>query len=760
MGGYDGSIRIDSSIDSKGFNTGIKGMMGAVAKLGAALGVALGVAALVNFGKEAVSTASQTESAWIGLQSIVEGSGKSFGAAKKFLNEYISDGLVPLTNAITAYKNLAARGYSTEQIEQTLNALKDAAAFGKAASLTMGQAVQSATEGLKNENSILVDNSGVTKNVSMMWKDYAESIGSSVNNLTKQQKIQAEVNGILNESRFQVGDAAKLAGTYAGKVAALGTSMYNLKVAVGSAIMPILSAVMPYIKAAVDQLVVFFNMVAGIVAALFGVQLGGAAQAMEDMASGTEAAADAQGDLADQTEATGEAAKGSLATFDEINVLQQQEATGGGGGGGVGGGTGITPPVVTETGSALDAVNEKFETLKDTLLAFFAPLQAPFDRLKEAALTLGGTIWDGLKWVWENILKPLGVWLIQTVAPIFLDILAGVLDTLNEVLLALKPLGIWLWEEFLQPIAEWTGNAIVDVLNWMADALTRVSDWIRNNQELVRTIVIVIGSFAAAWWLVNTAVAVWTAISLIATGVTAGFGAAVAFLTSPIFLVFLAIGAIIAIIILLIKNWDLVKETAGKVWDWIVDKWKDAGTWFTDNVTEPIRLAFKTALDWVKDTWESVWGGVKDFTKNTINTIIDFINSMIRAVAGGINAVIGALNKIQVTIPSWVPEIGGQTWGLNIPLVEAPQIPRLAKGAVIPPNAEFLALLGDQRAGRNIEAPEALLRQIVQEEVGRVQAEIRIEFGGTLGALVRELKPHIDRETVRIGRSLVSGGAA
>jgi hypothetical protein len=84
----------------------------------------------------------------------------------------------------------------------------------------------------------------------------------------------------------------------------------------------------------------------------------------------------------------------------------------------------------------------------------------------------------------------------------------------------------------------------------------------------------------------------------------------------------------------------------------------------------------------------------------------------------------------------------------------------LATGAVIPPNSEFLAVLGDQKSGRNIETPEALLRQIVNEELGNIKAEIEINFTGTLAALVRELKPYIDNENIRVGGSLINGSVS
>jgi len=81
----------------------------------------------------------------------------------------------------------------------------------------------------------------------------------------------------------------------------------------------------------------------------------------------------------------------------------------------------------------------------------------------------------------------------------------------------------------------------------------------------------------------------------------------------------------------------------------------------------------------------------------------------------------------------------------------------LATGAVIPPNSEFLALLGDQRSGRNIEAPEDLIRQIMREEIA--DQNINISFGGTMGALIRTLKPYINKENRRVGNSLVTGGS-
>ena len=124
---------------------------------------------------------------------------------------------------------MTLRGYDTSQIEKVLVALKDSATYSRQASYGLGEAVATASEGLKNENSIVVDNAGVTKNVAKMWEDYAKSIGKTTNNLTQAEKIQAEVNGILEETKFQTGDAEKYVNSYSGMIARLNASFTTLK---------------------------------------------------------------------------------------------------------------------------------------------------------------------------------------------------------------------------------------------------------------------------------------------------------------------------------------------------------------------------------------------------------------------------------------------------------------------------------------------------------------------------------------------------
>lgn len=760
----DGRVTISTALDNSGLEKGLRrvegrlgGLKSVVTKLGAAIAAAFAVQHIVQFGKESVNAARELSDAMTGLQSIVDGQGRSFSQAQKFIEAYTADGLVPATNAINAYKNLALRGYDDSQIQQVMTALKDSAAFGRQASYSMGEAVQSATEGLKNENSILVDNAGVTKNVAKMWEEYAASIGTTANNLTQQQKIQAEVNGILEESKYQTGDAAKVAGTFSGQLMQLSFHFNNLKVAVGNAIIPVAQKVLPVVNTIIAALTRLANAFAAVMGAIFGkaaVQSSALAQQNDAVAGSAAAGAAAEEKLAGSTKAAGKAAKNAIGSFDELNVLQQETAgTGTGASSGAGGASGAFAPAAAELqvedtlSPRLQAIVDKVQELLAPLRDInFEPLAAAFARLKEAVAPLTQTLFAGLEWAYYNLFVPLAAWTAEDALPAFLDVLSGALRVLNSVLEALAPLGTWLWENFLQPIAEWTGGLIVSALEGLAAGLNGISDWINENQGLVEMFSIIVGSFAAAWGLVNGAIAVWNgAVSIwnnigpLAATITKAFGVAVNWLTSPIGLVIVAVTALIAIIVLLVKNWDTVKEVAGKVWDGIVSIWNGACDWFKQKVLDPLVNGFK----------------------GTVNGIIGFINGLVRTVVDAVNFITSAINSLSFDVPDWVPLIGGKHFGFNIPAVTAPQIPMLAQGAVIPPNRAFLAVLGDQASGTNIEAPASLIKQMVEEALAETGASGEQEITINLTTLLdgEVLYKNQERVKARRGRRVVGNPA-
>lgn len=197
---------------------GAKKTKSAVQELEGALGGLLSLAAIKQFVSTSVGEFAKAESAYRGLEAVANHSGVGIGRAMQEAEKLAADGLITVAESSKALQNLLARGYSVDQAVQTLTRLKDAAAFNRAANLSMGEAVVSASEGLKNENSILVDNAGVTKNVSVLWKEYAASLGKGTEELTLQEKIQAENIGIMRETEAQLGNAAKAAAGFQGQM--------------------------------------------------------------------------------------------------------------------------------------------------------------------------------------------------------------------------------------------------------------------------------------------------------------------------------------------------------------------------------------------------------------------------------------------------------------------------------------------------------------------------------------------------------------
>lgn len=136
---------------------------------------------------------------------------------------------------------------------------------------------------------------------------------------------------------------------------------------------------------------------------------------------------------------------------------------------------------------------------------------------------------------------------------------------------------------------------------------------------------------------------------------------------------------------------------------------------------EGLKQTFGGLLDFITGVftgdWDKAWDGLVNAGRGAVNVLISILNSLIDLAVAG-------LNLIQIDIPDWVPIIGGRYFGINIQ--NPPQIPYLAQGAVIPPNREFMAVLGDQKHGTNIEAPEDLIRKIVREETASLGGSDRL----------------------------------
>lgn len=176
--------------------------------------------------------------------------------------------------------------------------------------------------------------------------------------------------------------------------------------------------------------------------------------------------------------------------------------------------------------------------------------------------------------------------------------------------------------------------------------------------------------------------------------------------------------------------------------DAVCNAFSTVGTFFTETVWGSIKNAFSHVTEWFRTVFSTAWNAVKNVF-STGGKIFDGIkDGIVSAFKTVVNGIIGGINKVVAVPFNAINGVLGKVKNISIAgikpfkglihTISVPQIPKLAKGAVIPPNAEFLATLGDQKHGNNLEAPESLIRQIVREESGGMNTDLLIELNKNL----------------------------
>jgi methyl-accepting chemotaxis protein len=339
----------------------------------------------------------------------------------------------------------------------------------------------------------------------------------------------------------------------------------------------------------------------------------------------------------------------------------------------------------------------------------FYPLLESISNLTATFAPILESVGNVLEWIYKNIVLPMLTWIIEVGLPTVINLVSKVATFLAEH----------------QPIVEAFGAALIG-----AFAAAKIAGLASSVIKSVS------GIATAAKGLISL---------MTGTGGIMGGIKAIATAIGPGGIFVLAVGACIAIGVLLYKNWDKIKEMAGKVWDWISNKTRR----FVEGIGNKLRgLATKMTTIWgnikasAHQKWNAIWSTVSGFAeriknaivdkftsaKNTVVNVFDGMRDAIRSVLNNIISVVnGAISKVNGVIsavesafsfgPWKVPTpFGSKTIGFKATFPRVPTVPYLAKGAVIPPRSEFLAVLGDQKQGNNIETPEALLRKIVREE--------------------------------------------
>jgi hypothetical protein len=868
----DGSVIIDTRLDTTGVQKGVSaikqsfnGLGSAVKKIGLLIGGAFAVGKLVQFGKECVELGSDLAE----VQNVVD---VTFTTMSDKVNEFAKNAMTSAGLSETMAKQYVGTfgamsksfGFSEQQAYDMSTALTqltgDVASFYN---ISQDLAYIKLKSVFTGETETLKDLGVVMTQTALDQYALANGYGKTTSKMTEQEKVALRLKFVTEQLSAASGDFARTSGSWANQVRVMQLQIQSLKATIGQGLINIFTPVIKVINTLLAKLATVANAFKSFTelitgnkssgqtgasgAGLAGTDLSATEDAYDSAADGANSLADATQNVTDSTKDSTsalnkqtKALKKSIAPFDELKVIGKEAADA------ISGAT-KTPAVKADNislgnvgqvdygglakgESQIDKLSKSAKKLSDILKQLWKPFQEAWNRegkntidaarymfsnLAELAKSVGRSIMEvwtngtGTKMlstmlrIFQNIFKIIGniasqlskAWnknnvgtkIIQNLANAFQKVLEFIekitkatadwarkldfyplLDSIKNLTKSFAPI-----IEALGNVLEWIyTNIILPSLKWLIETgvptliniVSGFLNFLGEHQTLVEAFgAALIGMFATAKIipLITTLISNIGNIGLALKGLIAlmtGSGgilggiSAIATAIGPGGLIIAAIGGIIAAGVLLVKNWDSIKEFFGNIFDWIgkktrsfaegfVNKWNSLTEKvsniviiLSDSIKEKVVFIvskFKSLINWVKtdfvNGWREAWNNVKNIFKNVfealvgiakvpINGVIGLINGMIRGIIAGVNAAIGVLNKMKIKVPGWVPGIGGNTWGFSIPTMTAPQIPYLAKGTVVPRNAgEFAAILGDNKRETEVVSPLSTMKQAMME---------------------------------------------
>ena len=531
-------------------------------------------------------------------------------------------------------------------------------------------------------------------------------------------------------------------GTTIAKTNGVSTALGKLKGAAATAAAGLASALSPAIIGLLNLLTSLINGFLRLLSLLTGKSI----SSMKQTAKGINAVGSAAGSTSKQADK----AKRSLAGFDEIERLDAKT-------GSSGGANYNFDHIASPLGGITGKLKNFWSTFQTLLAPSVAAWSAAWEQIRNAASAVWPEVQQAALAFWNEGLSPLLTYLSGTFAPgvinafseAFAPIVGGVAstaiyvladlftwacgigtDAINGVLIPAFDLLLRIWQDLMSGIkTAWDtyGQPLMDgvilAFQNLEDLATLLWETIVKPilQNLISVLQQLWSSHLKPLWddilllvasVANCLLDLWNnLLAPVAKWIIATFGPAFAE-------VFNAIA-------------DVVGVAVGAIAD-AIDLAVVVLRGLTDFLSAVFRGNWDAAWQAIGNTVNTVWDKMTNAIKTAVNGIIGFINRMISTVVTGINTVINALNGLSFDLPDI---FGGGHVGFNISTLTAPQIPYLAQGAVIPANREFLAVLGDQNHGTNVEAPLDTIKQAVAEVMEDLQAGQMAGFEAVVSVL-------------------------
>lgn len=785
----DGSLVFDTRIDPDGFNQGTKQLStsltrlkSTLGKVGVAAAAAFSIKKIVDFGKRAIETASDLQE----VQNVVD---TAFGDMSYKMEEFANTsveqfGISKLAAKQTGSTFMAmsvgmgiARDSASDMSVALTGLSADMASFYNVeqdvASTALKSVFTGETETLKQFGIVMTE-------TNLEAFALSQGITKSLSKMTQSEKVQLRYQYVMQQTALAQGDFAKTSSSWANQTRILSERWKEFSSTIGEVLMQVAIPVVQTLNKVLSSLISYAQSAAKALADLFGWEMD--ASTAGAIADQTEQAAANYEDMADSAEKAKKANEKSLASFDELNVLSDNSADESSAGNLSAGALSVPVAVdianqdgtatqaeglanrikgvfdkVSDTISSsfdfttvVDNCKEGFQNLKTFFKGVFDPLKdswqdsrdkviGGFDNLLSGATKYASsivTIMSGMFSVWT---EKAAQWVTDSKDKIketfdsFWQLGSDIMDLIGSIYSDIgDSLTKW-WSEDFEPVYSKLCDAFWDIAGIVMDVWNKyiypvvdtvISElqrlWDQHLKPLwddILGFITSVGNFVSMLWdkalkpLINNLVEQWGPLFKNVFSNVAKF-----------------VGDAIGVIVDAIRN--------------IINALKN----ILNFVTAVFQGDWEKAWEAVKKGFSDSWNGLCSIAKGVINMIIDAVNALWSRLYNSLRNVINGVGGI-------VSKIGGllgQDWGFSIPN-DLPMIPRLATGAVIPPNQEFLAVLGDQKRGTNIEAPletivEAMMIALGKADIG---GETVVRFEGNLAQLARVLNPVIQKEQRR-----------
>lgn len=781
ISGGDGSIILTTQVDQTGLKrgmasmkSGVAGLSKSFAKIGAAIGVAFGVGALINFGKQAVQLASDLQE----VQNVVD---VAFGdmsyKAEEFAKTAIeSFGISELSAKRTASTYMAmakgmgiASDVGSDMAIQLTALSADMASFYNVSQEMADTALKSIFTG---ETETLKQYGIVMTEVNLEQYALSQGITKSVSAMTQQEKTMLRYQFVLEQTALAQGDFVRTQDSWANQTRILSERWKEMQVVWGDAFRTIGTLILPAVNLLIKGLAKvgeYAKVAAQSIARMFGKEIDSSAET----ASNISTAVDNQNALTEAVEDTNKALKGTTASYDEVNTLSSSALENTGISsliGGVAGGAVALNEIKNGVSSFSSAIQEQFAKIAEIAKKVWdsTPVQTFVKASKTTLKTFwkfATTMWSDIKnnavMTWQSIqedMQTTGENLVELWTSYWSDFNDVVKNWGQPIINSISKLFNSIWSTAIDPAvqlitkvwADFTG-ILLDLWNEHgADLLNNIGEFVHTTIGLFQSIYdnvlepIITPLLETLSWLWDKHLSglvkkIGEFVMKLANGALEIYNNFIAPVVSWLSDIFSPI-------------WSIVSSSVIGVFGSLI-------AYLSDMVGNIIDM-FSGIIDFLTGVftgnWKKAWTGIKNIFKSIVDGFANIFKLPINLIIDGINAFISGLNKIK--IPNWVPVVGGKGF-------DVPKIPKLAQGAVIPPNREFLAVLGDQKHGTNIETPESLLREIYAEGNAETNALLQqliqvMQKGMTVNVDGKQLM-RINREAeTRVGRQTVTGGFA